>query len=188
MERMGLTCLYQALTCRAVSVQLCFCKGFAPSPGQFQLSCPICRGGSMRNQRMRTLRKAHRACFAGFFLLTAFLPCYNHLELTFPKQRALGHLSAADDQWEVRASVLQGLLRSTEGPLGKETLEFGFCSAGFAELFFRLSAVSSSRVAAGVVFEQSWLPLALSLCADPAPLSGSQERVNSFPWQALQRD
>lgn len=114
-----------------------------------------------------------------FFLRLAFLPCCNDVELTFSKQRALGHLFTADDQWEVRASVLQGLLRSTDGPSGKETL--GFCSAGFAELFFRRSAVSSSYVAAGLRFEQSWLPLALSLCADPAVVLGSQERVNSFP-------
>lgn len=108
-------------------------------------------------------------------------PGLRRSEVNFP-------LAASPAVWGINVNILQGLLRSTDGPLGKETLVLRFCSAGFAEFFFRLSALSSSCVAAGLGFEQSCLPPALSLCADPAPLLGSQQGVNSFPWQALQRE
>ena len=73
------------------------------------------------------------------FLLSCSVISRCHLEVTFAKQRALGHLSAANDGWEARAPVLQGLLGSTDGPLRKETL--GFCSAGFAVMLQALSSV-----------------------------------------------
>ena len=117
----------------------------------------------MRNQRKRVLGKPRPCpqgtCLVVFFLLLVSLPCYKHLELTLPKQRALGHLTAGDDPWEQRAAALEGLLRSLT--LGKE--DFGVLSTAFAKLFFGVSAVSPSRVAAAGGLEQSWLPLAWSL-------------------------
>lgn len=89
-------------------VQLCCCKAFPPPRGSFLLSCPIHEVHEKADDKSSWEEWAmptHDMSFS-FLLLPAFLLGCNHSEVTFPKQRALGHLSTADDQWEVRASVL----------------------------------------------------------------------------------
>lgn len=97
---------------------------------------PICRGRSMRNQRKKVLGKP-RPCPQGtylavFFLLIALLLCCKLLELNFPKQRTLGHLATAGDQWEPSPSGAVGKHCLT---LGKENFGVGvlmkwFCRVG----------------------------------------------------------
>ena len=127
--KVGFHSSYQGCTCRAVAVN---CAGARPFLLLWAASSSLAQAvKSMRNQMTRVLGKSgpcpRSTCCPVFFLLPAFLLCSNHLEVTFPKQRALGHLSTADDQWEVRASVLQGMMRSTDSPLGKNSLVLGFC-------------------------------------------------------------